>query len=171
MGAIKQRARANELRERGAPFLSSAFALARVAPLIGAACAEVPDNSAPQSCSVAIVRVKRGRVTVRYCFPSGAVVYAKVYESEAEGRRLYATQCALWEAGFNSTSLFRVPEPLAFLEEEYANVVLMTEARGAQLSLRIAGDPWEAAAAAMRGAARWLLYFHASHLPGLEEES
>ena len=124
MGKSQQRERASEVLRRGAEFLTPGFAAAHVAPLIG--------ETRSADCSVAIVRVKRGRTTIRYSFASGTVVYGKAYEHSADGHKLFHTLGSLWKAGFNHAGTFRVPEPLAFLEEE--KVVLMGQAKGVLLS-------------------------------------
>jgi len=149
-----------EMRQRCAAFLSPAFAATCVASSIG-------ETGAPDG-SVDIVRVLPDRFTLRYRFPSGSVVYAKAY-SGRQGSRLFTTLRELWEAGFNDTGWLRVPQPLAFLEED--NVVLMREARGAPLSRQLPGCPLETAIARVRAAARWLLALHTARLSCLEPNS
>src|SRR5438552_3472040 len=150
-----QRERTSEIMQRGAVFLTPAFVAAHVAPLIG--------EIRAADCSVSVVRVKgAGRITVRYCFPSGTVVYGKRYEHSADGHRLFRTLGALWKAGFNHASSFRVPEPLAFVEEE--KVVLMAEAKGTLLSHLLAEGSLATQSAAVQAVARWLGVLHSTPL-------
>src|SRR5437879_9794653 len=154
MGKSQQRERASEVLRRGAEFLTPGFAAAHVAPLIG----ETPSAD----CSIAIVRVKRGRTTIRYSFASGTVVYGKAYEHSADGHKLFHTLGSLWKAGFNHAGTFRVPEPLAFLEEE--KVVLMGAAKGVLLSHVLAESSLATQSAAVRAVTRWLGALHSAPL-------
>lgn len=152
--------RMEEMRQRCAALLSPAFAEAYVAPWIGS-------ELGVGGCAVEIVRFHGTRVTLRYSFPSGAIVYAKTHR-EGAARKRFDTLRALWQAGFDGTRGLLVPEPVALLEHE--NMVLMREARGIPLS-RVGECSLDAAIGRVRAAARWLVALHSTALTGLKEEA
>jgi aminoglycoside phosphotransferase (APT) family kinase protein len=101
-----------------------------------------------------------GRVTSRYQLDAATVVFAKSY-ADGLGAHSYRVQRAFWESGFGKDSKFRVPEPLAFVEEQ--NLVLMREGAGTPLA-SLLGDGSGEWRAGVRQAARWLAAFHRSSL-------
>jgi aminoglycoside phosphotransferase (APT) family kinase protein len=157
--AASRAERTEQMRRHSAGVFSPEFIARRFAPLCGE-----PNDGA---CSVEVVRLKGTRFTVCCAFPSGAVVYAKAYGGR-QGPLSFATLRRLWNAGFDNTGSFRVPEPLGFLEDE--NVVLMRQAKGQPLSRSLTGCSPEAGAVQVRAAARWLLALHTTAPSGFERE-
>jgi aminoglycoside phosphotransferase (APT) family kinase protein len=152
-------ARTEQMRQRCAAVFSPEFIARSVAPLCG--------EPGGADCLLQVVRLKGTRFTLRCAFPSGAVIYAKAYRGR-QGSALFGNLRRLWVAGFNHGSPCRVPEPLAFLEDE--NIVLMREAQGRPLSRNLDDLPFEIAVEHVRAAARWLAALHATPISGFERE-
>src|SRR5205823_6895 len=62
-----------------------------------------------------------------------------------------------------------IPEPLGFIEEP--SLLLMRRAEGTPLNELAAASSLEQALGAARVAARWLVKYHATHMPGLPVQS
>ena len=102
-----------------------------------------------------------GRLTLRYNFGPEHVLFGKLY-SDSLGPRCYEVNCALWEAGFNATGYYRVPEPVGFLADH--NLLLMSSVSGIPLGGVFDGHAAVDLVAGSREAARWLAALHRSSL-------
>jgi aminoglycoside phosphotransferase len=142
------------------------FVLRRVVPLIP----ELTSGWDPVDWTVEIVRSKASdRITLRYAFGSVAVIYGKIYFDRSLGRAAHGSLAHLWEQGFAAGSGLEIPEPLGFIEE--ANLLLMRRAEGMPLNELAAASSLEEALTSARVAARWLVKYHATHIPGLPVQS
>jgi hypothetical protein len=103
-------------------------------------------------------RPARGNV-VEYRFDGGPRIFAKLYADAAEGLSSYRILRSMWAVGFGPQSVYRVPEPLAYLAEHRA--LLVAEAPGECL-LEFKGRPRDAWESGLQAAARWLARLHAS---------
>jgi hypothetical protein len=108
-----------------------------------------------------------GRLTIRYVFPAGVVVYGKFYDDEL-GLRAFAGLRALRQAGFGADSTYQVVEPLHF--DEPSNMLLLRQAEGIPLSHSLDQAPLEEALHHAELAASWLAKFHRTTVPGIETE-
>jgi aminoglycoside phosphotransferase (APT) family kinase protein len=102
-----------------------------------------------------------GRLTLRYDFESGQTLYAKLYTDEL-GAHSYGVMKSLWDNGFDRSSRFQVPEPLAFLPDH--NFVLMRSVAGVPLADSLNGKGPVDLIEGCREAARWLAAFHRSSI-------
>ncbi len=99
-----------------------------------------------------------GRLTLRYDFEDDQICYAKLY-TDGLGWHSYRVNRELWEGGFNQSSRYQVPEPLAFLREH--NLFLMRGVRGRPLADALSEDvPEFTLVGGARDAARWLSSLH-----------
>jgi hypothetical protein len=141
------------------------FVIGRVAPL-------VPELTGrdPLDWSVEIVRSKAtDRITLRYVFASVAEIYGKIYFDQSLGRATHRSLAHLWKQGFAAGSGLEIPEPLAFIDE--ANLLLVRRAEGIRLNELTADSSLEKAVTSARVAARWLVKYHETHIPGLPVQS
>jgi aminoglycoside phosphotransferase (APT) family kinase protein len=142
------------------------FVVRRVAPLLP----ELTRCSDPVDLTAEIVRSKASdRITVRYTFGSGAVIYGKVYFDPCLGRATHSSLAHLWDEGFAAGFGLEIPEPLGFIEE--ANLLLMRRAEGTPLKELAASGALEQALTSTRVAARWLVKYHATGIVGLPVQS
>jgi hypothetical protein len=102
-----------------------------------------------------------GRVTFRYELGAGNVLFAKLYLDDL-GPRCHDINCALWEAGFNATQRYRVPQPVGFLADH--NLLLMRRVPGIPLGAAFDGETSVDVVAGSREAAKWLAALHHSSL-------
>src|SRR3954454_12760392 len=94
------------LAKKASEFTRSDFIETRILPLVHAAL-----NGHGSTCHSEIVQnTGTGRLTLRYDFGSENVFFAKLYCDDL-GRRCHQVNSALWEAGFNATGRYRVPQP------------------------------------------------------------
>jgi streptomycin 6-kinase len=142
------------------------FVVRRVAPLVP----ELTRCSDPVDWTAEIVRSKASdRITVRYTFGSGAVIYGKVYFDRCLGRATHTSLAHLWDEGFAAGFGLEIPEPLGFIEE--ASLLLMRCAEGTPLKELAASGALEQALTSTRVAARWLVKYHATGIVGLPVQS
>jgi aminoglycoside phosphotransferase (APT) family kinase protein len=121
------------------------------------------------NCKTTVVQnTGTGRLTLRYDFDSGQTLYAKLY-TDSLGTHSYTVMKELWAGGFNRSSRFQVPEPLAFLSEH--NFVLMRGVSGQPLAGALNGEGPLDLVEGCRGAAHWLAAFHRSSIRCGERES
>jgi hypothetical protein len=98
-----------------------------------------------------------GRLTLRYEFGPENVFFAKLYCDDL-GPRCYDINSALWEAGFNTTGPYRVPQPLGFLTDH--NLLLMRGVHGTPLGAAFTGHAAVDLVDGSREAAKWLAALH-----------
>jgi aminoglycoside phosphotransferase (APT) family kinase protein len=124
---------------------------------------------AVMACETTVVQnTGTGRLTLRYDFETGQTLYAKLYTDEL-GAHSYQIMKELWNDGFNRSSRFQVPEPLAFLPEH--NFVLMRGVSGHPLAGALNGEGPLDLIEGSRDAARWLAAFHRSSIRVGEQEA
>jgi aminoglycoside phosphotransferase (APT) family kinase protein len=124
--------------------------------------AKASDAANGFECKTSVVQnTGTGRLTLRYDFESGHTLYAKLYTDDL-GAHSYSVMKELWDGGFNGTSPFQVPEPLAFLTEH--NFVLMRGVSGTPLAAALNTDGSMDLIEGCRQAARWLAAFHKSSI-------
>lgn len=109
-----------------------------------------------------------GRLILRYDFGQHGVIYAKLYPNDL-ALHGYGALKALWEAGFNNSSRYRVPEPLLFVPEH--RLVLQRGVAGDALASAMHGNTAIDLIEGSREAARWLAALHRSALRIGEPES
>jgi aminoglycoside phosphotransferase (APT) family kinase protein len=142
------------------------FIADQIAPFVP----EVADAASRPEGSVEIVRDKAaGRMTLRYTFGALVQIYGKAYFDSSVAADAYGSLAQLWAQGFAAGSVLKVPEPLGVVPE--ANLVLMRTAQGESLDRRVAAGPLEDALGGARLAARWLVQFQRTSIPGLRAES
>jgi aminoglycoside phosphotransferase (APT) family kinase protein len=130
---------------------------------------ELLGASGSPDCSAEVVRaLSTGRLTVRYALPSLETIYGKAYFDDNLGPTACRLLWHLWQHGFNSRNLRQVPEPLGYVAEE--KLLLMRGARGTPVDTLFAVGPIKQAMRGARGAAHWLLQFHATEIPFLQVE-
>lgn len=130
------------------------FIHARILPLV-----HVRPNGDGVECHCDIVQnTGTGRLTVRYCLGPENTIFGKIYSDDL-GLRCHEISCALWEAEFNASRRFRVPQPIGFLPD--LNLLLMRCVPGTPLGAAFAGHPMDLTAGS-REAARWLITLHRS---------
>jgi hypothetical protein len=157
--------RRNWKQDQEALIADGDFVVRRVAPL-------VPELTGgdPLDWSVEIVRSKAtDRITLRYIFASDAVIYGKIYFDQFLGRATHRLLAHLWKHGFAAGAGLEVPEPLGFIDE--ANLLLVRCAEGIPLNELTADSSLEKAITSARVAARWLVKYHATDIPGLPVQS
>lgn len=148
------------------PFADRDFVAGRVAPQVP----ELAQGWNPADWKVDIVRSKSTeRITLRYTFGRIATIYGKAYFDKWLGRAAHSSLAYLWQQGFAAGSGLEVPEPLGFIEE--ANLLIMRAAKGMPLDQFASASSLEEALAATRAAARWLLKFQSTEIPGLRVQS
>ena len=149
------------LQERVPGLTRPDFVARHVRPLLG-------DQAVETGCKVEIVwNEGTPRMTLRYAFDDGIVVYGKVY-IDGFGPTSYSLLRRLWQNGFGAGSAQRVPEPLGFCAEE--NLLLMRAARGRPLAALLLQEPTDKLLPGLRVAAGWLARLHAARLAGLPPE-
>jgi hypothetical protein len=117
-----------------------------------------------------IVRNKAsGRITLRYEIGGFAPIYGKAYFDFSAAAEAHGSLTHLWKQGFAVGSNLEVPKPLGLIPQ--ANLVLMRSAEGASLDKRAGAGPIEVALADARAAARWLVKYQGTEIPGLRAES
>lgn len=142
------------------------FIRERIAPLLPEAVAK---GGHPE-CAAAIVRNKAaGRLTLRYSVGECAPLYGKAYFENADASEAYRQLTHLWRNGFAEGSILKVPEPLGLIPE--SNLVVMRCAKGASMDTRRGAGSIDAALGDARLAARWLVRFHGTEMPGLRAET
>lgn len=109
-----------------------------------------------------------GRLILRYDFGRHGVIYAKVYPNDLATHG-YGALKALWDAGFNEVSRYRVPEPLLFVPEH--RLVLQRSVDGDALASAMYGNTEIDLIEGSREAARWLATLHRSTVRIGEPES
>jgi Phosphotransferase enzyme family len=137
------------------------FVWGRVWPLVS--CGE---STPPRSRFELAVHRRRedGRAVAEYSFEGFIRVFAKLYPDAAMGRRVYRIHESLCQHGFGPRSHYRVPEPVAYLDEH--GVLLLRPSPGDCLAGLETHDR-EAFEDGVTRAARWLVALHASPLrPG-----
>jgi hypothetical protein len=145
------------LAKKAAEFTTSDFIEERILPLI-----HVALNGHGSSCHSEIVQnTGTGRLTLRYDFGAENVFFAKLYCDDL-GSRCHEINSILWEAGFNATSPYRVPQPVGFLSEH--NLLLMRSVPGTPLGAAFNGHAVDLLIAGSREAAKWLAALHHSSL-------
>jgi len=147
-------------------FSDPEFVWEQVAPLVPELACE---GSRPEW-AVEIVRNKAaGRLTLRYTFGDFAPIYGKAYFEFPVAADAHRWLTDLWMQGFAPGSNLEVPEPLGLIPK--ANLVLMGTAEGVSMDKRVATGPIDAALADARLAARWLVKYQSTAIPGLPAES
>ncbi len=120
------------------------------------------DNAEQQklSCEMTVIaNPGPGRLILRYDFGPRGVIYAKLYPDDLAIHG-YGALKALWEAGLNSTSHHRVPEPLAIVPED--RLVIQRGVTGDALASAMHGNTAIDLIEGSREAARWLAELHHS---------
>lgn len=100
-----------------------------------------------------------GRLILRYDFGPHGIIYAKLYPDDLAIHG-YEALSALWNAGLNDTSRYRVPEPLAFVPEH--KLVIQRGVTGDALASALHGKTAIDLIEGSREAARWLSALHLS---------
>jgi hypothetical protein len=145
------------LLRKAAELTTPGFIERRIIPLVRETL-----NGQGSDCHVEVIQnTGTGRLTIRYDFGSENVFIAKLYTDEL-GRHCYLVNRALWDAGFNRTSRYRVPEPVGFLPD--CNLLVMRRVPGQPLADALRGDASVDLVAASRQAAEWLTVLHCSPL-------
>jgi hypothetical protein len=145
------------LAERAAGLMTSEFIESRIRPL----CALFL-NGHRSECQAAIVQnAGTGRLTLKYVFGVDCVVFAKLYVDEL-GPHCYQVNRALWEAGFNDESPFRVPKPIGFLPDQ--GLLLMRGVKGKPLGSVFDGDSSIDLVSGCQKAGEWLASLHRTAL-------
>ena len=101
------------------------------------------------------------RAVAEYRFEGRNRVFAKTYPDAATGRDVYRIHQSLCNRGFGPRSLYRVPEPIAYLDEH--GVLLLRPTPGECLAGMETRDR-ERFEGGVTRAARWLVALHASRL-------
>src|SRR5215211_4967168 len=110
-----------------------------------------------------VVRPKAtGRLTIRYVFPKGVIVYGKFYDDDL-GPRAFEGLRALRQDGFGAASSYQVVEPLHF--DERWNMLLLRQAEGVALCDSFEQAPLDEARGHAELAASWLAKLHRPALP------
>jgi Phosphotransferase enzyme family len=155
--------RRKRMADRLAELRSEAFTLQAVAARVP----ELEGARQPASASEVVWAKATGRLTIRYVFPRGLIVYGKFYD-DGLGPRAFDGLRALRQDGFGATSTFQVAEPLHF--DEPRNMLLLRQAEGVPLIQSLDHAPSEEAVRHAELAASWLARFHRITLPGVEAE-
>jgi len=157
-----RRQRRKRTKDRLPELTSDAFTLETVA-------ARVPElDGARQTSAIEVVRARStGRLTVRYVFPKGVIVYGKFYDDDL-GPRAFEGLRALRQDGFGAASSYQVVEPLHF--DERWNMLLLRQAEGVALCDSFEQAPLEEARGHAELAASWLAKLHRTALPGVATE-
>jgi hypothetical protein len=98
-----------------------------------------------------------GRLTLRYEFGTENVLFAKLYCDDL-GPRCHEINSALWEAGFDGTGHYRVPQPVGFLADH--NLLLTRCVPGTPLGTAFTGHAAVDLVDGSREAANWLATLH-----------
>jgi Phosphotransferase enzyme family len=145
------------MARKAVEFTKVEFIEKRIVPLIGTKL-----NGHSADCHSAVVQnTGTGRLTLRYNFGAENVFFAKLYCDDL-GARCHEINSALWGAGFNATSQYRVPQPVGFLADH--NLLLIHCVPGTPLGAVFDGDASVDLAAGSREAAKWLAALHRSSL-------
>ncbi len=142
---------------KAAEFATREFIETRILPLIHVE----PNGNGANYCWQIVQNTGTGRLTLRYDLGSDNVLFAKLY-SDGLGPRCHEINCALWEAGFNATGQYRVPQPVGFLGDH--NLLLMRCVPGTPLGAAFNGHASVDLIAGSRKAANWLAALHRSSL-------
>jgi hypothetical protein len=141
------------LAKKAVEFTTSDFIETRILPLIHAT-----SNGRGSTCHSAIVQnTGTGRLTLRYDFGNENVFFAKLYCDDL-GPRCHEVNSALWNAGFNTSGRYRVPQPVGFLTDH--NLLLMRCVPGTPLGAAFTGHAELDLVAGSREAAKWLAALH-----------
>ena len=130
------------------------FVWSRLWPLV------YPDEQRTRGRSLAITVHRRradGQGVAEYLFNGDLRLIAKVYPDPMAGLAINAIYQSFWENGFGPESLFRVPEPIAYLPEY--GVMVMHAAPGECLRDVELRD-WDRFKGGLVEAARWLAALH-----------
>ncbi|MBZ5659467.1 MAG: aminoglycoside phosphotransferase family protein [Acidobacteriia bacterium] len=131
---------------------------------------EVAGGGARPEWRFEVIRNKAaGRSTLLYSIGGSARIYGKAYFDFAAAAEAHRSLTHLWAHGFASGSFLEVPEPLGIIPE--ANLVLMRSADGVPMDQRAGSVSLEAALTDARLAARWLVKYQNTAIPGLRAES
>lgn len=128
------------------------FIQTHILPLINVG----PDGNGMGYYAEIVQNTGTGRLTVRYDFGQGNIFFGKIYSDDL-GPRCRDINDALWQAGFNASARYRVPEPVAFLAD--LNMLLMRCVPGTPLGAAFRGHSTDLAAGS-REAAKWLAALH-----------
>jgi len=133
------------------------FIESRICPLL-----EPGAGASASDCDARIIQnTGTGRLTLRYVFDPGNVVFAKLYDDEL-GTHCHEVNRELWRRGFNKSGRYRVPQPLGFLADH--NLFLMRAVPGTPLGAAFDGDSSIDLVSGSREAAEWLAALHLSSL-------
>ncbi len=116
-----------------------------------------PDGPVPESKATIIHEPGSGRITFAYIFDAKPLAYGKLYSDETEAVHNSRVLNELWKRGFDSSSTWQVPQPLAYLPEY--KLQLTRAAEGQQLSTLLTRKDEELTSYA-RQAALWLVKLH-----------
>lgn len=134
-------------------YTTDGFIQSRIYPLIRGA-----TDTTASSCIASIVRnTGTGRLTIRYGFSHGPLVFAKLYSDEL-GLHSFRAHQSLWNGGFGDASRHRVPRPLAYLSEH--SLLLMLSVEGEPLGTALHAATSHDLASGCRNAAEWLATLH-----------
>jgi hypothetical protein len=132
------------------------FVWGRVWPLLGGGAAR------PPTFDVTIHRNRvDGRFVAAYSFGGSVGAFAKLYPDRAAGREVFGIHAGLRAGGFGAGSTTRVPEPIAYLDDD--GILLLEPAAGERLGELPLTD-WRAFMEGSVRAARWLAALHTSGL-------
>ena len=156
--SISDSSRAKQaLALKAAELTAVEFIESRICPFLGP---EFMGSAA--DCEAKIIQnTGTGRLTLRYVFDPEEVVFAKLYDDEL-GAHCYEVNRELWKIGFNKSGRYRVPQPLAFLEDH--NLFLMRAVPGTPLGAAFDGDTSVDLVSGSYEAAEWLSALHLSTL-------
>ncbi len=143
-----------KVRSRFQDITTPAFVQQMVYPAVFG---ELQHGLLPDSKAIIVHEPGSGRITVCYTSEGKPLAYGKLYSDEAEALHSSRVLNELWKKGFDSLSLYRVPQPLAYFPEY--KLQLTRAAEGEQLSALLAGHHAELTSYA-RQAARWLVKLH-----------
>jgi hypothetical protein len=116
----------------------------------------------PPSFDVTIHRNRvDGRFVAAYAFGGSVRAFAKLYPDREAGREVYRIHDGLCRDGFGPASPYRVPAPIAYLEED--GILLLEPAVGERLGELPLTD-WAAFVSGSLRGARWLARLHASNI-------
>jgi len=162
--AMMRQEKRERLQQRAKKFLSWDFIVRQLIPLAP----ELLQTIDQSDWTGEIVRSKgTGRLTMRYAFKNGVIIYAKAYTDDL-GLSSYEALRYLWQNGFGRDRPHQVPEPLGFISEE--NFMSMRRADGAPLASMLTEKPTEEIAPCVRAAARWLAELHSTDMPSIQVE-
>ncbi len=116
----------------------------------------------PVDCEVDIVQNRgTGRVTMKYLFEDGRLLYGKLYSDEM-AQHSYRVLKELWHGGFGQANEFQVSQPLLYLPQY--GFLLLSAVKGTPLSSLIGSCNGSDIVLYARRAARWLVGLHTSQV-------